>query len=194
MGSRLIFCSGHLRCSLETPRCPAPLSHPQHRWAPRAIKSVLTPRREIFLADACFLSNHRQTSILCRAPRPPGSVPPPRRGPAGHGSFRSWGAAPPGRAARPRRPPVTAHFLAGAMAGGRAALSLPQPIASSVRIGGSRGVRRGRARGRCGGRRGAAETVAGTAAAEGGRGGRAARKRPGAGRPRGRAALAGPAA
>uniref|UniRef100_A0A8C6IWS9 Immunoglobulin domain-containing protein n=1 Tax=Melopsittacus undulatus TaxID=13146 RepID=A0A8C6IWS9_MELUD len=32
------------------------------------------------------------------------------------------------------------------MAGGRAALSLPQPIASSIRIGGSRGVRRGRAR------------------------------------------------
>ncbi|XP_063185403.1 V-set and transmembrane domain-containing protein 5 [Chroicocephalus ridibundus] len=33
------------------------------------------------------------------------------------------------------------------MAGGRAALSLPQPIASSIRIGGSRGVRPGRARG-----------------------------------------------
>lgn len=141
--------------------CPAQPSRPQHHQTPRGNEVISNILKGHFPRGCVFpWQSHTKGH-----PRP--SAPALGSSPAAahHRSFPGW-----------------------AMAGGRAALSLPQPIASSIRIGGSRGVRRGRARPvrqAQGGEPGAGE---------GGRGGKGARKRPGAGSPRGRAALAGPAA
>lgn len=138
-------------------------------------KSVLTPRSEISLADA---KSHLKPASSARCPDP---------GPAAGFRLRPGiGRAEQGSAA-PRPPIALISRLGDGRRPGRAFSSSANCISSPDRR--SRGVRRGSARGPL---RGGAGSSSGAAAGTGGRGGREARERLGAGSPRGRVAPAGP--